>query len=168
MNNKLVGSTLLAAVALVAGFEGTKYVAYQDPVGIWTICNGATKGVKQGDTATPKECQDRLIVELLEHAKPLERIPHKLPDHVIVAWADFCYNVGVGACSNSTGYKMLERGDINGACAQLLRWRYTAGVDCFLDTNAKVCGGIKKRRQLEYKLCAGQITIAEAVEGLRN
>ena len=168
MNNKLIGSTLLAAVALVAGFEGTKYVAYQDPVGIWTICNGATKGVKQGDTATPKECQDRLIVELLEHAKPLERIPHKLPDHVIVAWADFSYNLGTGALQNSTGYKLLQQGRWRESCKNILDYKYIRVrgelVDCFDDANARICGGIKKRRTIEYQLCVGEITFITYVD----
>jgi len=165
--NKLVGGTLAAALVLVAGFEGTRYVAYQDSGGIWTICTGATKGVQPGDTATPEECRDRLIVELMEHAKPLERIPHQLPDNVIVAWADFCYNVGVGACQNSTGYRMLWNGQTRAACEQLLRWRFVAGRDCFDDANAQVCGGIKKRRTIEYQLCVGEISIDEAVGRLR-
>ena len=172
MNNKLVGGTLLAAVALVAGFEGTKYVAYQDPVNKWTICNGATKGVKQVDTATPKECQDRLIVELLEHAKPLERIPHKLPDHVIVAWADFSYNLGTGTLQNSTGYKLLQQGRIAESCKNILAYKYIRIgeklVDCFDDANARICGGIKKRRIIENKLCKGEITIDQAIEMMTN
>lgn len=166
--NKLVGGALAAALALVGLFEGTRYVAYQDSGGVWTICTGATKGVQPGDTATPEECRDRLIVELMEHAKPLERIPHQLPDNVIVAWADFCYNVGVGNCQNSTGYKMLRNGQIYQACQQLLLWRYTRDMtdrrlDCFDDANARTCGGIKKRRITEYQLCVGDISIDEAV-----
>lgn len=165
--NKLAGGALLGALALVGLFEGTRKDAYQDSGGVWTICTGATKGVKPGDTATLEECRDRLIVELMEHAKPLERIPHQLPDHVIVAWADFCYNVGVGACQNSTGYKMLRAGQTRAACDNLLKWRFVAGRDCFDDANARFCGGIKKRRITEYQLCAGEITVDEAIERLR-
>lgn len=165
--NKLAGGLLVAALALVGINEGTKYVAYQDSVGKWTICQGLTDGVEEGDTATPEYCRDRLVVELLEHAAPLQRIPHHLPDHVILAWADFCFNVGVGACQGSTGYRLLQQGRIAESCPQLLRWGYiTVGgrkLDCFADENRHICGGIKNRRQLEYKLCAGQITIAEAM-----
>lgn len=171
MNNKLVGSTLLAAVALVAGFEGTKYVAYQDPVGIWTICAGATKDVKQGDTATPKECQDRLMAELIEHAKPLERIPHQLPDHVVVAWADFSFNLGVGTLQRSTGYKLLQQGKWAESCENILAYKYIRVgeklIDCFDDANARICGGIKKRRTTEYQLCVGEISVDEVVGRLR-
>lgn len=170
-NNKLAGGLLVAALALVGANEGIKYAAYQDSVGKWTICNGLTAGVKEGDTATPEYCKDQLVVELLRHSEPLQRVPHHLPDHVILAWADFCFNVGVGACSGSTGYRMLMQGRIAASCPQLLSWRYVTidkvKVDCFADKNRHICGGIKNRRQLEYKLCAGQITISEAIEGLR-
>lgn len=167
MNNKLKGVALLAALAITGAFEGTRYVAYKDPVGIWTICNGATKGVKQGDTATPEECKDRLMVELLDHAKPLERIPHQLPDHVTVAWADFSYNLGVGTLQRSTGYKLLQQGRWAESCANILAYRFITvngvRVDCFDDANARTCGGIKKRRTTEYQLCVGDISIDEAV-----
>lgn len=153
MNNKLVGGTLLAAVALVAGFEGLRTEPYLDVGGVWTDCYGRTKGVKPGTTATVAECDTALMKELVEHAKPLERIPYPLPDNVIIAWADFCYNVGVNACRNSTGYKMLERGEIHAACEQLLRWRYAAGRDCSIRSNG--CYGVWQRRQVEYRLCVG-------------
>jgi len=166
-NNKLAGGLLVAALALVGVNEGIKYTAYQDSGGVWTICNGSTKGVKPGDTATPAECESLLMRELIEHAKPIERIPHPLPDHVIVAWADFCYNIGVPKCQGSTGYKLLQQGRTREACEQILRWRFVAGRDCFLDENRSFCGGIKNRRQLEYKLCTGQITVDEAVSIMR-
>lgn len=171
MNNRLVGGALLAALAIVGAHEGIKYTAYQDTGGKWTICNGATKGVERGDVASPEQCRDRLMVELLEHAKPLERVPHPLPDNVILAWADFCYNVGVGNCSGSTGYRRLMQGRVAESCPQILRWRFVTTdkgrVDCFDEANARLCGGIKKRRQLEYQLCAGEITIGEALAMLR-
>lgn len=167
MNNKLKGAALLAALAITGAFEGTRYVAYKDPVGTWTICNGATKGVNEGDVATPDECKDRLMVELLDHAKPLERIPHKLPDHVIVAWADFSYNLGTGALQNSTGYKLLQQGRWRESCKNILAYKYIRVgeklIDCFDDANARVCGGIKKRRTIEYQLCIGQISVDDAV-----
>jgi lysozyme len=171
MNNKLTGGILAGALALVCINEGIKYTAYQDSGGVWTICNGITKGVSQGDTATPAECEGRLMQALLTHAKPIERIPHKLPDHTVVAWADFCFNVGVHACQTSTGYKLLKQGRIKESCAQILRWRFTSlpsghRVDCFDDRWAQTCGGIKTRRTMEHRLCLGKMTIDEAIKGL--
>lgn len=170
MNNKLKGAALIAALTITAAFEGTRYVAYQDSGGIWTICTGATKGVNKGDTATPEECKSRLMIELLEHAKPLERIPHQLPDNVIVAWADFSYNLGVGTLKKSTGYNLLQQGRIAESCENILAYKYVRVgerlVDCFSDENARTCGGIKKRRITEYKLCVGEISINNAFDVL--
>lgn len=172
MNNKLKGVALIAALAITAAFEGTRYVAYQDSGGIWTICTGATKGVNKGDTATPEECKSRLMVELLEHAKPLERIPHQLPDNVIVAWADFSYNLGVGTLQKSTGYKLLQQGKIAESCENILAYKYVRVgekmVNCFDRENSSVCGGIKRRRTIENRLCKGEITIEQAIKMIMN
>lgn len=109
--------------------------------------------------------------EPVEHAKPLERLPYQLPDNVIIAWADFSYNVGVGACSNSTGYKLLQQGRWQESCKNILAYKYIRVgeklVDCFDDANARICGGIKKRRTIEYQLCVGQISVDSAAAALR-
>jgi len=153
MRNKLIGGTLIAALALTAAHEGLKTEPYLDVGGVWTDCYGRTKGVKPGTIATVEECDTALMRELIEHAKPLERLPYQLPDNVIIAWADFCYNVGVGACSTSTGYKMLASGNIRGACDQLLRWKYVDKRDCSVRSNG--CYGIWERRRVEHRLCVG-------------
>jgi lysozyme len=155
--NKLIGGVLVGAVALTAGYEGLKTTAYHDTGGIWTICHGSTLGVKQGDVVSIEDCRAKLTVELAKHNKPLERLPRQLPANVHIAWLDFCYNVGVGACGSSTGYTLLERGDYGGACRQLLRWKYTQVNgelrDCSVAGSG--CAGIWARRQGEYRLCVG-------------
>ena len=50
--------------ALVTWFEGRSLMAYLDPVGIPTICEGVTLGVKLGDRATPAQCDQLLQREL--------------------------------------------------------------------------------------------------------
>ena len=77
--NKLAGSLLAAAMALAAGFEGVRYVSYQDVGNVWTVCYGETLGVKKGDTATPAQCESQLIASLLRHNKPFESLPRELP-----------------------------------------------------------------------------------------
>lgn len=153
MNKKITGTILAATLALVAANEGLRTEPYRDIGGVLTDCYGRTKGVKLGVELTKEQCDDELLREIIEHAKPIEAISADLPDGVVIAWADFCYNVGVGACSNSTGYKMLKRGDIDGACAQLLRWKYAAGLDCSVRSNG--CWGVWKRRLEENRLCLG-------------
>ena len=113
MKKKLSGGILLAALAFVAGNEGFKSEPYRDSGGVLTDCYGRTKGVKIGVELTREQCDAELLRELIEHAKPIEKLNGDLPRGVIIAWADFCYNVGVHACQTSTGYKMLRDGGID-------------------------------------------------------
>lgn len=159
--NKLVGSLLAAAMALGAGFEGVRYAAYQDVGDVWTICYGETLGVKKGDTTTPEQCKSQLISSLLRHNKPFERLPRQLPERVHLAALDFCYNVGTGACTNSTLWRHLQTGRYDEACQQFTRWKYAAGQDC--SAKGSQCRGVWVRRQLERDICTGAVSIEDAV-----
>ena len=58
-NSIVIGTPLmLAAVAFTSWFEsgpqGSRLVAYQDQGGVWTICDGITKGVTPGMRVTQK------------------------------------------------------------------------------------------------------------------
>lgn len=162
--NKLAGSLLAGAIALAAGFEGVKYVAYQDVGNVWTICYGETLGVKKGDTATPAQCENQLIASLLRHNKPLEKLPRQLPDRVHLAALDFCYNVGVGNCTSSTLWRHLQTGRYDEACQQFTRWRYAAGRDC--SQAGSQCRGVWERRKLERDICTGEVNIEQAAARL--
>lgn len=162
--NKLAGSILAAAMALAAGFEGVKYVAYQDVGGVWTLCNGETLGVKKGDTATPEQCNNMLIAGLLRHNAPFEKLPRQLPANVHLAALDFCYNVGTGACTKSTLWRHLETGRYEDACQQFTRWRFAADKDCSKDGSG--CRGVWERRKLERDICTGAVDIKKAAARL--
>ena len=162
--NKLAGSLLAAAMALAAGFEGVRYVAYQDVGNVWTICYGETLGVKKGDTATPADCKSQLIAGLLRHNAPFEKLPRQLPANVHLAALDFCYNVGVGNCTNSTLWRHLQTGRYDEACQQFTRWRYAAGRDCSIAGNN--CRGVWERRKLERDICTGAVSIEQAAARL--
>ena len=162
--NKLAGSLLAGAIALAAGFEGVKYVAYQDVGNVWTICYGETLGVKNGDTATPAQCENQLIASLLRHNKPFEKLPRQLPERVHLAALDFCYNVGVGNCTSSTLWRHLQTGRYDEACQQFTRWRYAAGRDC--SESGSQCRGVWERRKLERDICTGAVSIEQAVQRL--
>ena len=162
--NKLAGSLLAAAMALAAGFEGVKYVAYQDVGGVWTLCNGETLGVKRGDTATPEQCDNMLIAGLLRHNAPFEKLPRQLPANVHLAALDFCYNVGTGNCTRSTLWRHLETGRYDEACQQFTRWRYAAGRDC--SQPGSQCRGVWERRKLERDICTGAVSIEQAAARL--
>ena len=136
---------VLSGAYLVAPFEGKSNPAYLDPVGIWTICYGETKGVSKGNYKTDEECLDSLAEELTEHHKKMVMyIKTPISEKEEAAYLSFTYNVGVGAFSKSTLLNKLNSGDRVGACNQLLRWDKAGG---------KKLKGLTLRRQSENKLC---------------
>jgi len=133
--------------ALVTWFEGRSLVAYLDPVGIPTICEGVTQGVKLGDRATPAQCDQLLQRELRIALTAVDRqVRVRLPDTRRAALGSFVYNVGEGQFSSSTLLRLLNSGDERGACAQLSRWVYAGG---------KQLAGLVNRRAAERELCEG-------------
>ena len=131
--------------ALVTWFEGRSLVAYLDPVGIPTICEGITQGVKLGDQATPAQCDQLLQRELRIALMAVDRqVRVPMPDTRRAALGSFVYNVGERQFSSSTLLRLLNSGDVRGACAQLSRWVYAGG---------KQLAGLVNRRAAERELC---------------
>lgn len=146
-STRIVGAVGGATIALVGAFEGLRLVAYRDPIGINTICYGATRGVQMGDRATKAECDALLMEELLIHEAGMRRClrePDKLTDGQYVAFLSLTYNIGVGAFCKSTAARMINAGDMAGACAQISRWNRAGGV---------VWPGLTKRRAEERRIC---------------
>jgi lysozyme len=62
--NALIGATGVVALSitvLIQPWEGRENKAYRDIVGVWTICDGETKGVKPGMVKTDAECDAMLL-----------------------------------------------------------------------------------------------------------
>lgn len=135
------GAALLSfATAYTSSWEGRRYVAYQDSGGVWTICDGHIRGVKQGMRATDAECDAMLREDILEHeARMLFCAPElrTVPDETYVAINDWGFNVGTAAACNSTLIRKVKAGDLRGACYELSRWVYVKG---------KVIKGLQNRR----------------------
>lgn len=135
----------LAVAASIAGyFEGRSLIAYLDPVGIPTICDGVTKGVKLGDKKTVEECDAMFSLELMHHnaiVKKYVRVPMSSAREA--ALTSFVYNVGEGNFRSSTLLRKLNAGDPS-ACAEMKRWVYAGG---------RKLRGLERRRQAEFELC---------------
>lgn len=145
LKTKVGAGVIAAAVGLVAAWEGRSLVAYADPVGIPTICEGYTHGVRLGDVATPAQCDALTEQEVRKALAVVDRsVPQPLPDGVRVALASFVYNVGPGAFGGSTLVRKLRAGDLAGACNQLPRWVYAGG---------KKLRGLERRREAERQIC---------------
>lgn len=137
-------------LVLTPEMEGTEFEAYPDSGGVWTICTGHTKGVRPGDRATPEQCAAYLqgdlgaSVDVVMRAAPAATVWQK------IAMADFVYNVGAGAFSRSTLYRLTAAGQYRAAADQFQRWTFVAGRDCRLASSN--CAGIVRRRELQRSL----------------
>lgn len=138
-------------LALVAGFEGLRQTPYLDTGNIPTVCYGYTHGVEQR-WYSKQECSALLMSELTVAANGVNRnLTRPVPQPTFDAMTSFVYNVGEGNFRSSTMLRLLNAGDVEGACKQLLRWVYVGPKDCRIKANN--CSGIVLRRQAEYTLC---------------
>ncbi len=133
------------ATVVVGYFEGRSLVAYFDPVGIITLCEGYTHGVQLGDVATDEECDELTRKEVVKALAVVDgSVSYRLPEPTRAALASFVYNVGSGHYRGSTLLRKLRLGDIAGACRELPRWVYAGG---------KQLRGLVRRRAAEMELC---------------
>lgn len=145
----IAGASAAAVIALtvtiVQPWEGRHLQAYRDIVGVWTICDGETRGVKPGQVATPAQCDTMLYRSLTEFKAKLDKcLTHPLPLKTSASLLSWTYNVGPGAACSSTLVKKANAGDLAGACDQLPRWNRAGG---------NVVRGLTNRRLAEQQLC---------------
>lgn len=145
-NKWLVGSVSAALVSGACYWEGTRYVPYEDVVGVWTVCQGYAKpDVVRGKTYTKAECATLLHDQLAEHGAAVLKCANvPLNQHQYDAFTLFTYNVGASAFCNSSLLKKLNAYNYSGACDGLLAWSYAGG---------KQVKGLYNRRLYERKLC---------------
>lgn len=159
LKKKLIAAGIVAALPIVAYFEGTRLPAYLDPIGKPTICRGHTQGVKLGQTASLDQCDAFTVADLLAaNAVVNSCVTVPLLDHQRAAFTSFTYNVGRGAKNVKDGFcvlksgapstlvTMLNKGDATGACQQMQLWTKARG---------RVLPGLISRRKEEVKLCLG-------------
>lgn len=139
----LAGASLMSFVAL---WEGDEKAVYKDIVGVPTVCNGHTgPDVKMGDVWTKEQCDAVLVKNLEKHgAGILKCIKVPMNQNQFDAFASLAFNVGVGAVCGSTLVKLLNQGDYDGACRQLLRWNRAGGREV---------RGLTLRRKAEVQTC---------------
>ncbi len=129
--------------------SGPQYLrAYADIVGVWTICDGDTKGVRPGMVETEAGCVKRLERQLVAHAAPvLQCVPALArPErrNQLVASVSLAYNIGTAGFCRSTAARRFNAGDWRGGCDAMLRWNKAGGREV---------RGLTLRRQRERDLC---------------
>jgi len=144
----MAGAVISAAAVIGAHFEGVRLTTYHDVAGIPTICYGHTKGVHDGQTATPEQCKSWLRQEMeASNAKVRACIRTPMTMGQEVAFTDAVYNAGPAIVCGSTLQRLANAGDMTGACRQLPRWVHAGG---------KVVPGLVKRRRTEMQVCLGE------------
>lgn len=144
---RLTGAMAAATIVFVGGWEGLRLTAYEDVVGVPTVCYGETLGVELGDRHTKAECDAMLLTSLRRHEAGMRRCltrPDSLPAKSYVAFVSLTYNIGIGAFCRSTARRRLDRGDLQGAC-NAATWFNKAG--------GRTLRGLVNRRSAEHRLC---------------
>lgn len=162
-----MGAAVLAVLVgtggsgLIPQEEGRRTSAYLDPIGIPTICEGWTQGVRLGDRATHAEC-DELTLRGIDQALDIfmRHVPlpvrERMPAETVAAFLSFIYNVGPGKTGVKDGFVQLKNGRtstmlahlqagrIAQACTQMPAWVTAGGVRF---------NGLVARRNREMALC---------------
>lgn len=150
--NKLAVGVVSATLILsVSQLEGTKYIPYDDVVGVVTVCTGHTgRDVVRGKVYTPEQCKAFLENDLKTTREGINKCVNvPLKPYQYDAFTLFAYNVGVPAfCKSTTVVQPLNKGDYTAACNGLLKWTYADG---------KYVQGLYNRRVYERKMCLGQL-----------
>lgn len=140
-----IGGAGLVGIAGYEQFRPVAYVPTKDDVP--TIGWGETHGVKLGDKTTPDRALVQLLVSIEKHADGVRKcVTVPLYQYEFDAYVSLAYNIGVGNFCSSTLVRLLNAGDYEGACKQILRWNMQAG---------HVLRGLSIRREREYRQCTG-------------
>lgn len=119
-------------LALIKGFEELRLEAYHgtaDPVGVWTIGWGHTKGVAQGhviDQETAEMLLRQDIADAEEAVANTANMSITTPAQ-FDAMVSLTFNVGVSNFAKSTLLRKHNAGDFFGAAQEFDRWVYSAG-----------------------------------------
>lgn len=128
---------------LIKPWEGLFPTAYQDIVGVWTICYGETVDVHPGDTKTPTECNEMLYRRIYrDYYVPLTKCAANFtsaPLSVQMSMVSGAYNFGTGAWCRSTAARMLRE----------RRWREACEAQtAFNKAGGRVVRGLVNRREM--------------------
>lgn len=141
------------AITLIGGFEGYSAYAYKDVIGVWTACQGLTKGIKKGMHFTKQECDSKFIDALAEHESGMRACltnPDSIPDKPYIAFVSLTYNIGPGVKGGKKGFcgggmpALINSGKIKEACNYLMNYTKAGGV---------VWKGLVNRRTKEKAFC---------------
>jgi lysozyme len=144
-----------AGLGIIKSFEGWSSPPYLCPAGRWTIGWGSTWDI-DGNAVTgdhpdiDEEHGTDLLKRELRHVESaigkLIKVP--LTEGQFSSLCSFAFNVGTGNLQNSTLRARLNRGEYEGASAELPKWRRAGG---------RILKGLVRRRIAERALFDGDL-----------
>lgn len=155
-NRWLIGAASAALISAATLWEGTRYYAYRDIVGVPTVCMGYTgSGIIFGREYTHAECTAYLKKELYIHSTGiLNCITKPLKENEYNAFTLFAYNVGVAGACGSRAIRLFNEGRTAEACRALA---YTpSGSPSWSYAGGKFVQGLHNRRIYEMKMCLNE------------
>ena len=158
-----VSASAISAILAVEGFRSKAHIPVKGDVptiGYGTTTRPDGLPVQTGDQITEPAARQRAISDIknIYQAGVQQCLGETLVyQHEFDALVDASYNLGIAAICKSGMVRNFKVGDYKAGCEYFLKYRFSQGKDCFLPENARVCGGIKKRREYEYRLCMGLI-----------
>lgn len=160
-NPGLPAAVELAKDTLVRPWEGRELRAYQDIVGVWTICDGDTDNVKPGMVETPAGCDKRLVTRLVrDFYNPLTKCIagfEKKPISWQAMMISLSYNVGTGAGCKSSAARLGREAKYYESCL---------AATAFNKAGGKMVVGLVRRREMgdasrigEAELCVSGLEL---------
>lgn len=116
-------------IELIKKHEGLRLDPYQDVAGYWTVGYGHL--ITDGDmkSISPDEAEDYLRKDLEKAEKcVINGVKTPLSQAEFDALVSFVFNVGCQAFRNSTMLKLINRGEMDDAADQFLRWNRAGGM----------------------------------------
>lgn len=158
----VIAVALMSAVPFIVDLEGESLEAYQDVVGVWTICHGETLGVKPGDRRTREECQaltESRVGQFME--KVAGQIEVNISPKTLAAHTSFAYNIGINGYKSSKALELTNEGKLAEGCRAMKNWngltikgvKYNCNKPQPEWVRRQGCDGIVNRRNEEIKLC---------------
>jgi lysozyme len=139
-----------AGAKAIAKFESTRFQAYRDSAGVWTIGIGHTgPEVVEGLVWTQAQVDAAFLADLDRFEAAVSRaVKVPVTQGEYDAMVSLAFNIGGGAFSQSTLVRLLNAGDREGASAQ-----FDVFNKVTLPSGEKVvAGGLKTRRRTERQM----------------
>jgi GH24 family phage-related lysozyme (muramidase) len=149
--------------------EHRLYIAEPDLGGVWTICDGHTKGIHKGDTADDAECDADTAADLLAAGHEVLRCAPALKGHHQQLRAAIRFQNNTGHFCASSAAPLFRAGKLKAGCDKLLAYigivtaqpmHGRSVVSVRKMRNGKyynVIRGLINRRNNEHKVCVSDL-----------